>query len=100
MQRFDDLMAGFTIFLQEGYQHEAGRDGRGPSALALEAVAAANFEALYSQARSNAPAMDGLLAQLSYTCFVQFVGPARAAQLIDGLIAGEGGVLQQARATR
>ena len=51
--------------------------------------AAANFEALYRQARSRAPAMAGLLAQLSYMAFTLFVGPAVASQLIDGLIAEE-----------
>ena len=89
VQRFEDLMAGFTIFLQEGYQYAAGPDGRGPSALALEAVAAANFEVLYRQARSDTAAMVGLLAQLSYMSFTPFVGPASAGELIDELIAGE-----------
>jgi AcrR family transcriptional regulator len=97
VQRFDDLMAGFTIFLQEGYHYRAVQDGHGPSALALEAVAAANFEALYGQARSSAPAMNGLLAQLSYMCFTQFIGPARASELIDELMAAEGSTLAPTR---
>ncbi len=89
VQRFEDLTAGFTIFLQEGYQYEGSLNGRGPTALALEAAAAANFEALYGQARSRAPAMAGLPAQLSYVAFTPFVGPVIAGQLIDELIAGE-----------
>ena len=85
VERFEELVAGFTIFLQEGYQFVGTQDGRGPSALALEAVAAINFEALYSQARSNSPAMAGLLAHLSYICLVPFVGCTRAEKLIDEL---------------
>jgi AcrR family transcriptional regulator len=98
VQRFEDLMGAFTIFLQEGYQYAAVRDGGGPSALGLEALSAANLEALYAQARCRTPAMAGLLAHISYMCFAPFVGARRSERLIDKLLAGEAGARPGARA--
>ncbi len=86
VQRLEDLMAGFTIFLQEGYQYETATQPGTPSAVALEAVAAANVEALYRQARVGVDArIAGLLPHLTYVCLTPFVGPARAGELIGEL---------------
>ncbi len=86
VQRLEDLMAGFTIFLQEGYQYEAATRPGSPSAVALEAIAAANIEALYRQARAGVDGqIAGLLPHLTYVCLTPFVGPARADELIGQL---------------
>lgn len=88
VQRLEDLMAGFTIFLQEGYQFEAG-NGRGPSTLALEAIAAANMELLYRQARKSRAQVAAQLPAIAYNCLAPFVSPSRAEELIDKLVADE-----------
>jgi AcrR family transcriptional regulator len=84
-QRFERLPAGFTIFLQEGYQHQPLREGEPPSRLALEAIAQTNFEILYRQARSSSPHVAGLVAHLTYICLAPFVGSARAGELIEAM---------------
>jgi hypothetical protein len=87
VHRFEGLMAGFTLFLLEGYRYQPKRQGTPPSAIALEAVAAANFEILYRQARERtATKMSGLLPDLAYMCLAPFVGPVNASELIDRLI--------------
>jgi hypothetical protein len=87
VQRFEHLLAGFTIFLQEGYQHPQGSEGTAPSVLALEAIAQANFEMLYRQARSARPDMASLAGQLTYICLAPFVGSGPAGESIDELLA-------------
>jgi AcrR family transcriptional regulator len=88
VQRIEDLMAGFTIFLQEGYQYELS-DGSGPSTLALEAIAASNMELLYRQARAHGQVAAQLPA-ITYSCLAPFVSPRRAEQLIEELLDHEG----------
>jgi AcrR family transcriptional regulator len=83
VERLGELVAGFTIFLQEGYEHRPTGHGSPPSPLALEAIAQANFEILYRQARASASAdMAGQLPRLAYVCLAPFVGPVRAGELI------------------
>lgn len=80
--RLQDLIAGFTIFLQEGYEYQPRRGGT-PSRVALEAVAQASFEIVYRQARSSAsPDISGLLAHLVHVSLTPFVGAAKATELI------------------
>jgi AcrR family transcriptional regulator len=88
VQRLEDLMAGFTIFLQEGYQHQAS-NGRGPSTLALEAIAAANIEMLYRQARRGGAQLAAQLAAIAFSCLAPFISPSRADEAIDELIGSE-----------
>jgi AcrR family transcriptional regulator len=88
VQRLEDLMAGFTIFLQEGYQYEAS-NGSGPSTLALEAVAAASMEMLYRQVRRGGAQMAVQLPAIAYTCLAPFISPSRADEVIDELIENE-----------
>lgn len=80
--RLQDLVASFTIFLQEGYAHQPAGHGSPPSPLALEAIAQAGFEILYRQARAGAE-MAGSLARLTYLCLTPFEGPVRAGELIE-----------------
>ena len=83
-QRLQDLVAGFTIFLQEGYGYRPLRSA--PSRVALDAVAQGNFEIVYRQARtSSRPAMAGVLAHLAYVSLTPFVGAAKADELIAQL---------------
>jgi AcrR family transcriptional regulator len=89
VQRFQDLVAGFTIFLQEGYEYQPRRPSA-PSAVALEAVAQASLEILYRQARSSSsPEMAGLLAHVAYLSLTPFVGVATASELIAGMRGAE-----------
>jgi len=82
VQRFEDLTSAFTIFLQEGYQYQP--QSTPPPRLALEAIAAANFEIVYRQARkSTNPKMAGLLPHLTHICLAPFLGSTRANELID-----------------
>jgi AcrR family transcriptional regulator len=84
-QRLQDLLAGFTIFLQEGYDYCQNRSGA-PSQVALEAIAQASFEILYRQARSSSSQkMPGLLAHLAYMSFAPFVGASHASELVAQL---------------
>jgi AcrR family transcriptional regulator len=87
VQRFEHLLAGFTIFLQEGYQHQPGSEGKARAELALEAIAQANFEMLYRQARSARPDIASLAGQLTYICLAPFVGSGQAGESIDELLA-------------
>lgn len=81
-QRGEDLVAAFTIFLQEGYQHLDGRER--PSRLALAAIGATIFEIGYEGARvSLGPEIVGLLAPASYVCLAPFLGPEATDELID-----------------
>ena len=54
VQRVEDSLIAFTIFLQEGYQHQTQQYP--PSRLALEAIVTSVFEILYREVRrSNEP---------------------------------------------
>jgi AcrR family transcriptional regulator len=88
-QRLQDLVAGFTIFLQDGYEYQpAGTSA--PSSAALAAVAQANLEIIYRQVRSNSsPESAGLLAHLAYMSLTPFVGAAHAGELIAGMQGAE-----------
>jgi AcrR family transcriptional regulator len=87
VQRLEDLMAGFTIFLQEGYQYEQSK-GRGPSPVALDAIAAATMELLYRQARAGAP-VAAQLPLIAYNAFAPFLSPGGADEAIDELLESE-----------
>ncbi|HEY4812130.1 MAG TPA: helix-turn-helix domain-containing protein [Solirubrobacteraceae bacterium] len=82
LQRGEDIVAAFTIFLQEGYQHLDGRDR--PSRVALAAIGATIFEIGYEGARMGPePAIAGLLAPAIYVCLAPFLGPDATDALID-----------------
>ncbi len=82
VQRFDDYLAAFTVFLQEGYRYEP--QGDPPSKLALEAIAATNFEIVYHQARQSAkPRISGLLPHVTHLTLAPFLGPVAANRFID-----------------
>jgi AcrR family transcriptional regulator len=81
-QRGEDIVAAFTIFLQEGYQHLDDRER--PSRLALVAIGATIFEIGYDGARvSPEPEIAGLLPHGAYMCLAPFLGPDAADEFID-----------------
>ncbi len=82
IKRVEDSLTAFTIFLQEGYQHSPRSDP--PSRVALEAIAATNFEIAYHQTRANANAqMSGLLPHVTHLALAPFLGGTEANQFID-----------------
>jgi AcrR family transcriptional regulator len=82
LQRGEDIVGAFTIFLQEGYQHLGGRDR--PSRLALAAIGATIFEIGYEGARTSLdPDIMGLLAPAVYVCLTPFLGPDGTDELIE-----------------
>lgn len=110
VRRNDELVLAFTLFLQEGYEYRPqpappepeqresepelpARDTpepafatrpAPPSRVALEAIAATNFEIAYRQVRAGPPPrLVGLLAHVTHLCLAPFVGPREANRFID-----------------
>jgi AcrR family transcriptional regulator len=82
VQRFDDLVSAFTIFLQQGYEHQP--DAKQPSATALEAIAWTTHEIAYAQSRaSREPHLVGLLAHVTFLALAPFVGVGAADEFVD-----------------
>jgi AcrR family transcriptional regulator len=82
VQRLEDSVSAFTVFLQEGYRHEPKVDT--PSSLALEAIVLALFESVYRQAREQAqPQLVGLAPTMVFIALAPFLGAAGADQAID-----------------
>jgi AcrR family transcriptional regulator len=80
LQRIDDSRTAFTIFLQEGYQQNAGSPPRG----ALEAIAAATFEIGYRQTRGGkARDMPRFAPLVVYLCLAPFLDPRAATEFVD-----------------
>jgi AcrR family transcriptional regulator len=87
MQRVEELVTGFTLFLQEGYQYKplAAR----PSSLALLAIAMTGFELDYSQVReSRVRQLSGLVPHVTFLALAPFIGPVEANRFIDRRLAG------------
>jgi AcrR family transcriptional regulator len=85
MQRVEELVTGFTLFLHEGYQHTplAAR----PSSQALKAIAMTVFELDYSLVReSRLRELSGLLPHVTFLVLAPFIAPAEANKFIDDKI--------------
>jgi AcrR family transcriptional regulator len=88
IQRVDDSHTAFTIFLQEGYQHAAGK--RHPSRLALEAIITTIFEIVYRQVRAGATAeLSTVLAAINFHWLAPFTGPGEADEFIEKQLSAE-----------
>jgi AcrR family transcriptional regulator len=75
--RVNELVNGFTVFLEEGYRYDSATSA--PSPLALEAIAAAVFELDYGQARERRVRhLSGLVPQVTFIALAPFVGSAQA----------------------
>jgi AcrR family transcriptional regulator len=80
LQRTDDGRTAFTIFLQEGYQQNAGS----PPRKSLEAIAAATFEIGYRQIRSGKGRdMPRFVPFVVYLCLAPFLNPQMATEFVD-----------------
>lgn len=78
----DQLVGGFTVFLQEGYRYKT--QGAPPSALAQQALAATMFEIDYSQVReAKVDELSRLVPHMSFIALAPFLGPAETNTLID-----------------
>jgi AcrR family transcriptional regulator len=86
VQRYDDLVSAFTIFLEQGYG-QAPR-ANGPSDVALEAIAWTTHEASYARARSRGEQRGiELLPHLSFIVLAPFLGVEQTDEFIDRKLA-------------
>jgi AcrR family transcriptional regulator len=82
VQRYDDLVNAFTIFLEQGDQQ--GSEANGPSTVAREAIAWTTHEANYARARTHGEqGIVELLAPLAFVVLAPFLGVAAADRFID-----------------
>ncbi len=82
VQRLEDALIAFTIFLQEGYQFRP--QSTPPPGLALEAIAAANFEIAYRQTRRDGELrLVALLPHATRLALAPFLGATEANRLVD-----------------
>lgn len=86
VQRVDDSLIAFTIFLQEGYQHRPIEHP--PSPQALEAIVTCVFEIIYRELRrSDRPKVSATLPALIYMSLTPFLGVAETNRFIDEQLA-------------
>jgi AcrR family transcriptional regulator len=82
VQRNSELLLAFTVFLQEGYQYKPSDSP--PSRIALAAIAATNFEAIYQRVRASPePGLPGLLAHAVFLGLAPFLGAGATNRFID-----------------
>jgi AcrR family transcriptional regulator len=82
VQRVEDSHVTFTIFLQEGYQHQPSHAS--PSRLALEAIITSIFELVYREARSRRePRVSGMLGSMAFLALAPFLGAEEGNRFID-----------------
>ncbi len=92
VRRLEELVGGFSIFLEEGYRYQPTRARGAPSRLALEAVIQANFEMIYRRARASpTPALTSLAPHSAYLGLAPFVGARRAGVLVQEMLRVPGG---------
>jgi AcrR family transcriptional regulator len=86
VQRVEDSLIAFTIFLQEGYQHRPIE--RPPTHEALEAIVTCVFEIVYRELRhSERPRISATLPALVYTSLAPFLGVRETDRFIDAQLA-------------
>ena len=97
VQRVDQLVDGFTIFLQEGFRYGASEDP--PSALELQAMAATLFEIGYLHVREDRiEQLPGLVPHATFVALAPFMGAKACNEFIDERLQAQ--ALGQKRATR
>jgi AcrR family transcriptional regulator len=88
VQRVEDSVSAFTVFLQEGYQYQPREQT--PPRLALEAIVTSFFELVYHEARRSAsPQTRRLLPVLAFVCLAPFLGEVEANRFIEGQLKGQ-----------
>jgi AcrR family transcriptional regulator len=86
VQRVEDSLIAFTIFLQEGYQHQPIEHP--PSHEALEAIVTCVFEIIYRELRhSEQPKISATLPALIYVSLTPFLGVSETNRFIDEQLA-------------
>jgi AcrR family transcriptional regulator len=89
VQRFEDLRTAFTIFLQEGNQHQAVHTSP-PSPRAMETVAATTFEIGYHELRNDRVInLVRLMPHIVFLCLAPFIGTQTANEFIDAKLKQE-----------
>jgi AcrR family transcriptional regulator len=87
VQRVEDSLIAFTIFLQGGYQHQPLADP--PSQLVLEAIVTSVFEVLYRQVRASVtPSIAATLPTLIHLSLTPFLGASETNRFVDRMLAG------------
>jgi AcrR family transcriptional regulator len=82
VRRAEGFLNAFTLFLREG--QEQGEKPSPLPRLALDAIAAANFEIVYRQVRAcSTPELMGLLPHVTYLTLAPFLGSAAVAEFIE-----------------
>lgn len=82
IQRVEDSVGAFGVFLQEGYRYEPRASD--PSPVALEAIVSSTFEIVYRQARVRSrPALSRWSAPMSFIALAPFLGASAADLAIE-----------------
>jgi AcrR family transcriptional regulator len=82
VQRFEDLVGAFTIFLEQGYQDQT--EGERASNVAPEAIAWSTHELAYAQSRAgDRGGLVGLLPHVTFLALAPFLGTTAADAFID-----------------
>ncbi len=88
VQRVEDTLAAFTIFLQEG---QAAQSARSTNPLALQAIAATVYELEYHESRyDGSRQMPNLLPHITFLTLAPFLGATEANRFIDKQLASMG----------
>ncbi len=88
IQRVEDSLTAFTIFLEEGYQYRPAPDP--VSRVGLEAIVTSVFEVLYRQVRERSePEIAASLPALIHLSLTPFLGPAETNSFIEQLLRSE-----------
>jgi AcrR family transcriptional regulator len=99
VQRVEDSVSAFTVFLQEGYQYEPR--AQTPPRIALEGVVTGVYEVIYHAARAGAgPDIEGLAPLLAFVCLAPFLGQAQANVFIERQRRGAGSAAAKAGTRR
>jgi AcrR family transcriptional regulator len=86
VQRVEDSLIAFTIFLREGYEHRPLE--RPPTQLELEAIVTSVFETLYRQMRDcEKPRISATLPSLVHLSLAPFLGAAKTNRFIEQMLA-------------
>jgi AcrR family transcriptional regulator len=89
VERHNEFLQAFTVFLEEGYEQVAS--GSLPPRIALEAIAQTNFETLYTHLRSSdGPGLSSVMARATFLDMAPFLGPTAANRFIDRKLGEQG----------
>ncbi len=84
VQRVEQLVCGFTIFLQEGYQYTSRRK---PPSSVIDVIVRSIFELDYVQVReSRLDQLSGLMPHVTFIAVAPFIGATTANELIEGMV--------------